>query len=651
MANLGKKLPFPKTQAQMEAYQKKKKAGTYTFTKKAWYEVAPVVPVTKKTGEGFGKITGPKGETYYPPTARKKKEPSAGGAPEGFGKIIGPKGETYHPPTARKKLLPTDIPTGTGGALPFPTTQAQMAEYQKKYVLEDRGEGRKWYVKRTTTIDKKKGIQKQVDIVQKQIVEKQAALEKQQKKEALEKQVAEKQKQITEKKTALAKELQRQIDEKQAIIDEAAAQGVSETEEIPASVYEAVGISPPEDVAVTSETEREKEDEEEKEKEEKTQEELDEIETLTRQQQLKTLRTEAGLDPETGEKLEKPALPTFATDFEALRDEQGMSALESQINNLNSQIADAEASLRLGLYDEEGKLRPMELIGARQQELARQGREALDALLRRKQVLVDEYNTKLNVVNATMGFKQLDYEAAVDEYNTSFNQNIQLINMVDKRETQELQEENQQRDDARANLNVMLSAFTASGKTMADLTPELLTQIDQLALKADIPADAIKELMLIKPNEKVIYSGKSTDESGKEFITFITQAKDGTLTTEKLYTGGVEEEKAKTYAPSLKQTEDGEWAWFYPDGRVVKTGEKGKVDTSKQQAIKDMAVQLDLVRGDDGYISPENYKKARNAWVKEGGLTADDFDKAFAKIYVNPSHPEDYGVSPSLFLD
>lgn len=58
--------------------------------------------------------------------------------------------------------------------------------------------------------------------------------------------------------------------------------------------------------------------------------------------------------------------------------------------------------------------------------------------------------------------------------------------------------------------------------------------------------------------------------------------------------GEVEARKAETeIKPELKQLDTGEWAWIYPDGRVVKTGEKGKMKdwaestaTEKSKALK-----------------------------------------------------------------
>lgn len=46
--------------------------------------------------------------------------------------------------------------------------------------------------------------------------------------------------------------------------------------------------------------------------------------------------------------------------------------------------------------------------------------------------------------------------------------------------------------------------------------------------------------------------------------------------------------------------------------------------------------------GSDGYVSPEDFRKARSAWVQDG-YSSTDFDNQFGG-YVNPGHAQDYGV-------
>jgi hypothetical protein len=260
-----------------------------------------------------------------------------------------------------------------------------------------------------------------------------------------------------------------------------------------------------------------------------------EIVSLQRARTIAELKKELGID--TG----IPVRPVFATDFEALRSEQGMGALESQINSLETQIRDTEASLRQGLYTEEGQLRPMELIGTRQRELTRQAQEQMDTLNRRKTTLVDEYNTKVNLVNTIMQLKATDYDNAVNEYNTKFSQAIQMQNLLMSEEDRAKAEDNATRDDARANLQVMINSAKSGGITdFTKLDPRMQVEATKLGLKAGYAPGMVEFLFNTLPaDEEIVYKGTQTDATGKESVVLITRDSQGNLHTKIVETGGV----------------------------------------------------------------------------------------------------------------
>ena len=219
---------------------------------------------------------------------------------------------------------------------------------------------------------------------------------------------------------------------------------------------------------------------------------------------------------------EKPALPTFEADFEALRSEKGMEAIETRMTGINDEIRQLEDQTRADLRDEEGRLRPMSLISIHQQEIVRDRQEQIDALIRSKAVLVDEYNTKASVINQTMTLKQMDYAAATADYNTSFSQAIQIQNLIEGRITSELQRENMVRDDARANLSVVTKAIVDSGKSWSDLNPELQATMKTLELKAGLPSGVIEAFMLKEPGMTVDYVTSGYNAAGNQVTSFFS---------------------------------------------------------------------------------------------------------------------------------
>jgi len=106
-----------------------------------------------------------------------------------------------------------------------------------------------------------------------------------------------------------------------------------------------------------------------------------------------------------------------------------------------------------------------------------------------------------------------------------------------------------------------------------------------------------------------------------------------------------EEEEKKEYAPPTSYKE-----WELAGGRkgTGKTYDEwlkdnGGEDPTEKEVTADMKSALMDRRGSDGYISPTDYKKAKNAWFK-AGWKKDKFDKEF-EMFANPAHIKDYGIT------
>jgi len=104
---------------------------------------------------------------------------------------------------------------------------------------------------------------------------------------------------------------------------------------------------------------------------------------------------------------------------------------------------------------------------------------------------------------------------------------------------------------------------------------------------------------------------------------------------------------------SVEKLGDGSLVYFDKVAqKVVGTiKSSGNPNPSQAEVLADararVAPQLSSVSGDDGFISPEDYKLAKRSWV-ESGLASQEFDKAFAS-YVNSTHLADYGFDQATF--
>jgi len=259
-----------------------------------------------------------------------------------------------------------------------------------------------------------------------------------------------------------------------------------------------------------------------------------EIASLTKDKTIADLKTELGISD-----LTKPVAVNFTDTYTALRTSYGLDDMEGQINSISSQMRDIQASLTAGIHAEAGELRPMELIGARQTELQNQATDKLNALTNAKAVLVDEYNTKLTTVNNIMQFKQLDYNAAKDDYNTAFTQVVQLQNLLMTEKEKALSQQNAQQDNARANLTVMMNLMSGSNLTLSQMSDDFKTTYAKEALKAGISIDSLTAFLNAKPGTKIDHVTSGYDENGNQITSFFSYNNGNPILLKTIQAGGV----------------------------------------------------------------------------------------------------------------
>ena len=82
--------------------------------------------------------------------------------------------------------------------------------------------------------------------------------------------------------------------------------------------------------------------------------------------------------------------------------------------------------------------------------------------------------------------------------------------------------------------------------------------------------------------------------------------------------------------------------------RMAEAGREPTESDLLKFAFRDMNTKLDSVKGDDGFISPDDWNEAKNLWINKG-LKAEDFIKQFSD-YINPAHPQDYGTREMNYI-
>lgn len=273
----------------------------------------------------------------------------------------------------------------------------------------------------------------------------------------------------------------------------------------------------------------------------------------------------------------------------------GVTGLQTKLNDINQQISDAQQALKQGVYDEEGKLKSMASMSASERRMQEQSTLTLNTLVNQQKAITDQLTTANNVVKTMMDAANQDYTNATAAYDKQYSQAIQLQQLLDN-------ESNTTVDNARANLTIMLNnnSGTPSASTLATM--------NKLAMQAGWPDGLVNQV--VSSGIQADYTTTGYDKDGNQVVSFFSKKNGGTL-IKSVTTPGV---KSETAANTLSQ------------------------------ATSDISNQLQSVIGKDNKVAPENYNKQKSIWQSKYGLSGKDFDNAFSGM-VDSSHMQDYNIN------
>ena len=201
----------------------------------------------------------------------------------------------------------------------------------------------------------------------------------------------------------------------------------------------------------------------------------------------------------------KPELLDRAGMYEGLRTTYGIAEAEDELNTLKAEERQILAQLREVTGAEEGKPVALNVMAGRISEEQRQAQTKLDYLNVRKATLVDELNTKYNVVSMYMNFANLDYQDAVKAYESEFAQNVQIQNLLSgfrqeawtyATDTIKLNEQIKQNniDNARANLATITNAITAGNMDFDSLSADQKLLVQKLEVQSGLPVGVVSAM-------------------------------------------------------------------------------------------------------------------------------------------------------------
>lgn len=230
---------------------------------------------------------------------------------------------------------------------------------------------------------------------------------------------------------------------------------------------------------------------------------------------------------------EKPTAPKMEDTYNTLRDTYKITDLETQLADANKEEAELRAADKARREAEANKGVDLNVIEGRRNEITKQTNEALDRIMRNKQYLSDQLNSKYSMVQTMMNLKQTDYQNAVTDYDKNFNQNLQMINFVRGVQKDQITEQDKKRDDARANFTVMANAITTGGMDYNDLPADQKLLANKLELQSGFPIGFLASLKSKNPKSDIITTTTRTEANGNKYADIIMRdTKTGKVWTE-----------------------------------------------------------------------------------------------------------------------
>lgn len=210
---------------------------------------------------------------------------------------------------------------------------------------------------------------------------------------------------------------------------------------------------------------------------------------------------------------------------ERLRTSLGLTELESELNDIKTEETRITDELRALTGTEEGKPVAMNVISGRITEEERVAQQRLDAVLRQKNSIINELNTKYNIINTYVQDLGLDYQDAVQAYNTEFERNYKVQSMITDMSSQAFDQQvgliktgfditmdtakfeqtirQANIDNARANLTTMMNAVSSGNLSYSTMSNDQKLQIQKLEIQSGLPVGTMSSLQM-SPKDKII---------------------------------------------------------------------------------------------------------------------------------------------------
>lgn len=191
--------------------------------------------------------------------------------------------------------------------------------------------------------------------------------------------------------------------------------------------------------------------------------------------------------------------------FEQMREEYGLPALETQLNDLKSQLRDEYAVRRQRTQAAEGEPVALGVIGGRVSEIERQEAERIDTINREIAFLTDQISTAYGVMDTYINLMGMDYQDAYQRYQDEYDKNLQIYKLVDE-------ELDERKASARANLQTFANAIMSGNLSYGQLSQDQKLSINKLELQSGLPVGFVSSLRM-SPSDQLLSVNDKTGEA------------------------------------------------------------------------------------------------------------------------------------------
>lgn len=208
------------------------------------------------------------------------------------------------------------------------------------------------------------------------------------------------------------------------------------------------------------------------------------------------------------------------TKLDELRSSQGIVQDETELNTIKNAIRQAKEELNQFKQTSNRELSQGGYLGGIS-EAERNMNFRLNDLALREQTVIGRLNVKNAYINQAMQAGQQTYTNALNAYEKEYNKNVKAIELFNE-------ELDGQKKDSLSGLTTITNLLKENG--IENISPQLSTQLDSLALKAGYPSGLFQSVIAaLEPKEKIL-SPVSVDTATGKDIYFYTQKADGTPT-------------------------------------------------------------------------------------------------------------------------